>query len=456
MDRHKAGTKPGQPSRNETKPDTSAVGAVVGTHLVNPNWHVALVHVPIGLFAVGMAIELFGFLYARSPARAAGRWMIAIGALAMIPTAVSGVCAVSDVARRSMPPGAAADVAWVDVLRQADAYSGRAGGTGAEGEHWRLVAGHAWRMGPATALAVFSVVVWTGSSDRWRRRIHLPVGLLLLSALGLMAWGGWMGGEMVYRHGTGVRLDDRRALPAAVFPATAPGAAREMTEAKSPRSIAYYVPPLQLHLLLGGAAVAVALAAVGMAFRNTARPEAVPAADEEERLLAGQPDPGRRPAASGDMAMLRSFRPAAAVYVAPEPVPAARTWVLTALLATAASAAGLWFLAGQTDAVERARQDRRPLPAVLWDTVGAPAALPASGTTVPPRPAENPLDLTRRSAHTLAGGAIVVLPILLAVLARWAPRRRLPLGLVTRGDRRAGVARNPDAPRHAGWQRGRV
>ena len=400
----------------------------MGTQLVNPNWHVALVHVPIGLFAVGVVVELFSFLYARSAARAAGRWMIAIGAFAMVPTAATGVYAVSDVARRSMPSGARADVAWVDVLRQTDLYHGKVGPADAEGEQWRLIAGHAWRMGPATLLSVLGVVVWTAASDRWRRRLYLPVGLVLLLALGVMLWGAWMGGEMVYRHGTGVRLNDRPAMPASMYPTTAPGAAREMTEAKPPRSVAYYLPPLQTHLLLGGTAVAVALAALGLAFRNTARPEQVPT-DDEERLLTGEAGPGRRPATPNDLAMLRSFRPAAAVYVTPERTPAARTWLVAALLGAVASAAGWWFLAGQTDAVERARQEGRPLPAVLWDAVKTPATL-TGGTTIAPRPADNPLSLNRRYAHAITGGAIVVLPILLAALARWAPKRRLPLSLV--------------------------
>ena len=396
--------------------------------LVNPNWHAALVHVPIGLFAVGVVVELFSFLYARSAARAAGRWMIAVGAFAMVPTAVSGLYAVSDVARRSMPPGARADVAWADVLRQADLYNGKAGPADAEGEQWRLIAGHAWRMGPATLLAVLGVVVWTGASDRWRRRLYPPVGLLLLAALAAMLSGAWMGGEMVYRHGTGVRLNDRPAMPAGMYPTTAPGAAREMTAAKPPRSVAYYLPPLQTHLLLGGSAVAVALAALGLAFRNTARPEQVPA-DDEERLMSAEAGPGRRPATPNDLAMLRSFRPAAAVYVTPERTPAARTWLVAAVLAVAASAAGWWFLAGQTDAAGRARQENRPLPAVLWDAAKTPATL-AGGTTITAPPVGNPANLNRRSAHAVTGGAIVVLPVLLAALARWAPKRRLPLALV--------------------------
>ena len=71
--------------------------------LVNPNLHVVLVHFPLALLLAGLAIEVFSFMYRRSSFRAAGRCMILLGALASVPTALSGAYAFADVARRTMP-----------------------------------------------------------------------------------------------------------------------------------------------------------------------------------------------------------------------------------------------------------------------------------------------------------------------------------------------------------------
>jgi hypothetical protein len=48
-------------------------------------------------------------------------------------------------------------------------------------------------------------------------------------------------------------------------------------------------------------------------------------------------------------------------------------------------------------------------------------------------PIQNIGHLTRRQAHVICGSAIVILPLLLAVLARLAPRRKIllfPVGLL--------------------------
>lgn len=48
---------------------------------ISPNWHVILIHYPLGLLAVGILIEFFSFLgWRRSGFRTAGRWMILLGA----------------------------------------------------------------------------------------------------------------------------------------------------------------------------------------------------------------------------------------------------------------------------------------------------------------------------------------------------------------------------------------
>ncbi|QOV91162.1 DUF2231 domain-containing protein [Humisphaera borealis] len=395
--------------------------------MIQPNLHIALIHIPIGLLVVGLLIELFSFLYRGSNARTAARWMIGIGALSMIPVAASGVYALSDTARRSMPPGAKVDTSWVDVLSRTDLHNGKTGASDAEGDQWRMVSGHIWRAGPATALAVLVVLIWMGSSDRLRRNLYIPSGILLIGATAVMLWGAWMGGEAVYRHGTAVQMDQRRNLPAAMFPTTQPGAAREMTEARTAGSIIDVVPPLQTHIVVAGLAIAAALAAMALAFRNAASVDVPLSAEDEEKLLTGVAEPGVRPAVPHDLAMLRSFKPAAAMSVVRENAPAARFWLLTCLLAVVSSALGLWFLAGQTDAGSRASHDNRSIAVVLWETIKTPAA--PLDPTAPA--AENPLNLNRRLAHVVGGLAIIVLPLLMAALARWAPRRKWILSMLS-------------------------
>src|SRR5689334_6283436 len=66
---------------------------LVPEQLVNPNLHVMMIHFPIGLLFVGTIIEILAFMWRRSGFRAAGRWMILIGALAAIPAATTGMFA---------------------------------------------------------------------------------------------------------------------------------------------------------------------------------------------------------------------------------------------------------------------------------------------------------------------------------------------------------------------------
>ncbi len=411
----------------------------MGAQLTNPNFHVALLHFPIGLFTLGMLIEIFSFMYPGGPARRAGRWMVAIGVLSMVPVSLSGVYAFSDVVRRTMPPGDRVDLPWRELTARTQIHDPI---SEPQGEQWQLLKGHIWRMAPATGIAVLAVVVGIGATGVWRRRLYLPVMALLLFALGVMLWGAWMGGEMVYEHGMGVQLDLRRSVTvaAAPTPATVPSVALEQTESRTPKAASYYVPPAQGHMILAGIAAAFALGALGLAWRNSAGPR--PLEVEEEVLATGAP---------ADVAMIRMFKPAAAVAtVKEEIVPAARTWLAAALLALAASGMGWWFLASATDAMKVAEGEKRSVIAVLWDRVRAPADAPAAAPRVMPttapatQPTETPtaatptatstssatalpLGLTRRLGHVIIGVSIVVLGLILAAMARWAPKRRTVL-----------------------------
>jgi uncharacterized membrane protein len=375
----------------------------VSKEFINPNWHVILIHYPLGVFVLGMLIELFSFLYRRSTLRVAGRWMILLGALSMIPTALSGVYAMGNVVRMDLPATQQnPDRPWAEMVEDSRLNE----------EQWEFLGRHAWAQAGATALAVVLVTIALGSSDRWRRRLYFPVFLGLLFSLAAMMWGAYYGGEMVYRHGTAVLADaEKGAMPHATEPKPTESAADDQTEAK--RRIEYFVPPLQLHVLLAGLATAVAFGALGLSMRAVAVADgAEPGAgrdldrdlDSTERDMLYEPPVPRGPAA---MDVARSLNPDADVTARPVRLPVSRVWLLAALVALGASASGIWFLVGPDET--RTWEPKR-----LWAMV-TPSA-------------ENPG--LRRIAHVAAGGTIVVVPLLLALVTRVSRRPKVSLTLL--------------------------
>jgi len=373
----------------------------VAKEFINPNWHVILIHYPLGVFVLGMLIELFSFLYRRGTLRAAGRWMILIGALSGIPAALSGVYALGNVVRMDLPATEMnADKPWQAVLAESRVTS--------SGEQWEFLSRHAWAQAGSTALAVVLVTVALGCSDAWRRRLYLPILLGLLLALAGMMWGAYHGGETVYRHGTGVLTVQAKGPTAhATEPKPTESTADEQVEVK--RKLEKYVPPLQLHALLAGLAVAVALGALGLSIRAIGMASDVESGggldDLEpgpERDMLYQPAVPRGPAA---MDVARSLNPDADVNVRPARLPVSRVWLLASLLAAGAAVAGVWMLAGRDEV--RTWEPRR-----LW-------------TMVTPNN-ENPG--LRRVVHVATGGVIVVTPLLLALATRVSRR---PKGSVT-------------------------
>jgi len=371
----------------------------VAKEFINPNWHVILIHYPLGVFVLGVLIELLSVFYRRGTLRSAGRWMILLGALLSIPTALTGLYALGNVARMNLPAGVDADVPWRTVVDSARLSN----------EQWEHLRQHAWVQAGATALAVLLVVVGLGSSDTWRRRLYFPLLLGLLFSLVAMLYGAWHGGEMVYRHGTAVLVNDAKApVPDATGTQPADSAAGEQVQAK--HSVEYFVPPLQLHVTLAGLAVAVALGALGLSFRavNVAG-DAAALADAEreldapERDMLYQPPVPRGPAA---MDVVRSLNPDTDVTGAPRRLPVSRLWLLASLLAIGAASAGAWFLVKE----EAGTWD----PKQLWAMVK-----PAGGNT-----------MSRQFLHVATGAVIILTPLLLALVTRVSRRPRVSLTLL--------------------------
>lgn len=341
----------------------------MSNEFISPNWHVILIHYPIALLSLGVLIELFSFLWRRSQFRAVGRWMLLMGAVLAVPSVLSGLYALNDVALMHIP----AD-------QQPMTWHEKVAAGGLSSQSWELLVDHLRQMSIATGIAMLVVVIWLACSDNWRRRLHLPLLIAMLASVGLMIIGGWHGGEAVYRDGAGVV-----SLPQ---PAASP-AGHDWT---------YYLPPLQIHLLLAGLTVAMALVALGLSIRA--------AATGGSRI---PPPPGDSLEAyaqrsATDMAVAFTGRPntpALQEIPAPPPprVPLARFWLLAFFIGLLTAAAGVWFLA---------------LDSGTWDTTQL---------------CEIARSLQRRVAHIITGLSIIVLTLILCVLARWAPKQKFLLAI---------------------------
>ncbi len=335
--------------------------------LVNPNLHVALVHFPLGLLVVGTVIEVFSFFYRRSGVRAAGRWMILIGALSTLPVALSGMYALMDVTQMGNPQ---VDGAWADVVASSPL----------QGDARAMIERHAWVMAGAAVVSLFVVLTYLSSSDQWRNKLYPILLLMLVGAVGAAGFGAWVAGESVYMLRTGVTL---------------PGMGVE----KQP-GLTFFLPPEQIHLILAGTTMALLMLAYAVTLRRlTGIVETAPPAAAEPT------DP---------MAMLRSISPDS-VFSRVDVPPAERFWVLAAVVGVTTALAGWWILASESDAWRVATESHQSVLKYLWDMVR-------------PRPGEM---INRRFAHLLLGGTIAVLPLVLAGLAHWRPRRRGTITLLS-------------------------
>ena len=345
-----------------------------------PNYHVILIHYPLALLTVGTLIEIFSFLWRRSGFRAAGRWMILIGALSAIPAATSGIYAARDVLSDEMM------LKWSEI-KQTSKFNGPH-----TAEKWDELRDHVILNSAATGTFALIVVAWIGCSDRWRARLHFPFVILLLVGLGLLTSGAWHGGEMIYRHGISVETD-QPAFAEHLEPGAAPTHNwQDKLEA--------YVPPMQAHIMLAGWTVALALASLGLAIRaiTATRPRAdwdiahPGDLDLAEALNERTGEIGMPPA---QREITTSELPTADTPV--KIVPAARFWLVTTLIALLTAVAGVWTMG-------------------IWNMKEMLKELQES-------------DHNRAMAHVIVGVTIVVLTLILAILARWAKRNKPMLAI---------------------------
>ncbi|MGF1634304.1 MAG: hypothetical protein ACFCVE_10685 [Phycisphaerae bacterium] len=380
-------------------------------HLIDPNLHVVLLHAPLGLFIVGVLIEVFSFLgWRNSPFRAAGRWMIALGAYTMLPAALSGVYALNDVVVQGLDP-VDANGTW---QMRAEASPLVLDGAG-----WERLREHVWYQSAGTLLAVLGVTFYLGASDTIRHRLYALFLLVVVAAAGITMAGAHLGGQAVYAHGAGVASLPDPDAPAAVPEASA---ASDVSEddaddtADLEATLVRWIMPLQTHIVFAGVVMALSFLSLGLAWRKgiEARyePEALQAEADYFAAALGEPVPTE----------------------APEPTtttPAARFAWLTLGAVVLTSLLGTWHLAADAGTY---------VPAELWNQVW-----PEPFETADRREAGQGLYgivpdawagyLTRQFVHVLTGGGLAVLTLLLALVAWLIPKQRwltllIGLGLV--------------------------
>jgi hypothetical protein len=320
---------------------------------IYPNWHVIILHSPLGLLGVGVVLEWLSHCWPRSAIRTGARWMILMGALLAIPTTTLGIYAFRDVVTTQQT----VDLTWRQVVEQSHWSD----------VQWHYMIRHIWYEAIGTGLAVLAVLVWLAGSDEARRKLYWPGLLVVTAALACMVVGGWYSGESVYRHGTAVAAampekateplqpvapepaaGEREQEVSGTAPAIEPAerSGHEEHEHKPPAQPAWvqkYFPPIQVHLLMVGATLGFAIAAIGLSIRRWSQPYGpLPASriPPPPTVRPGQPV-SHEPEIPG-----QPIAPAPAVLAPPTvllPIFPARFWLAALIFAALTAVGGLWM-----------------------------------------------------------------------------------------------------------------
>ena len=339
---------------------------------INPNWHVILIHYPIGLLTIGLVVEIISCFKPKGGFRAAGRWMIAIGALLALPTLTSGLYAFRDTV--SNDP--------IDLTQNWRELSANSPWNKSQ---WEFMSRHIWYMSCATGLGLLVVFLWLANPDRRRRKLYWLILPAMLATVVLVGIGAWHSGEAVYRYGTAVARENSN-------PPT------EDVEHDQD----YYLHPLQAHVVLAGLAVAASIVGMALMVRKWEKPQI---AQDPDDLIGVS---GRRrvdpltadPARDRLQTQTSSIGPYGSEEVTvSEPPRVYPGWfyIAASLIAVATAFFGAWSTIGELadDPIQKLREqvldpERRRL---LW--------------------------------HSILGISIVALPLILGLIVRLARRQRL-------------------------------
>lgn len=136
-----------------------------------PNWHPIFVHFTIGLLGISALLYLATLIFKKESLLVAARWNLWIGAIITAGTVLAGFQAYNTVAH-----DAASHAAMTDH------------------RNWGLV----------TAGLFTLLALWATWKQRTAKTVHPLFVLIIIGAAALLAITGYKGGEVVYRHGTGV------------------------------------------------------------------------------------------------------------------------------------------------------------------------------------------------------------------------------------------------------------
>jgi hypothetical protein len=107
-------------------------------------------------------------------------------------------------------------------------------------------------------LLLAGIVIWIGGSDTARRNMYLLGIVVLIAGACLIGYGAHHGSELVYEYGTGVQMPE---LPDSPGELITPAPSEILPQVKARLS------PLELHLFIAGCAIAILAAAVGLSIR---------------------------------------------------------------------------------------------------------------------------------------------------------------------------------------------
>ena len=303
------------------------------TELIAPNWHVVLIHFPLGLLGMGIVIEILGFLWRSSSVRGAARWMILLGTLACVPAITSGLFAY----RQAINPSP--DGRWSQVVSHSHFSP----------EQWEIFKHHILFNVLGTGLLALEVVLYLASSDRLRKQLYWLTLVVICIGYGLLSIGAWNGGHGVFRYATGYAPPEQAVSPD-LQTLTNNG---HWIEADAQAVF----PPIQLHLMLAGLTFALCLAALGLSIRRLLEDDPSDAALLKVEQMQS-PDQLASPTPTGQIAMGQNDLPLdhdlqslTADDLAT--TPATRWWVVMAIMALGTAAAGLWTSSLTTPAAIR-------------------------------------------------------------------------------------------------------
>ncbi|HTW93983.1 MAG TPA: DUF2231 domain-containing protein [Tepidisphaeraceae bacterium] len=261
---------------------------------------------------------------------------------------------------------------WVDVRQAA----------GLSELQWHLLNQHVLFTSLGAILASLGAIAWLATEIRWPGHISMPVLGMFLVAMGLMVAGAYNGGEIIYRTQFATRSQDQSDKMLADWQSETKGS--DLKD-QWQRRVEFYVDTLQTHVIAAGVLFALLAAGMGLSLQKSSQMN-LPAPQKKE----GEEPPAERPALA----------------------PAVRFWAV-AIVAGLLTAAVGWYVTGH---------DLEP---PLWDV----RAIFKEAIWDPYR--KDPASNSRMLAHTVLGGGILALGVIMLMISHWAARKKFLITLLS-------------------------